>query len=80
MHKAVPVHAALTSLARRLAVAAGALTALVSLLHDAPVRIACLRGALAFAAALLVARWARLALERSLQHDHEAASSAPSEP
>ena len=33
----------------------GALTALVSLLHDVPVRIACLRGAAAFAVVLLEA-------------------------
>jgi hypothetical protein len=43
----------------------------MSLFHDAPVRIASLRGALAFAATLLVASAARRALERSLQRDRE---------
>ncbi len=49
--------------------AAGAGTALLSLFLDAPVRIACLRGALVFAVLLLVARWSGQVVERSLAHD-----------
>jgi len=66
------VHSAIQgfiALARRLAAFAAALTAFVSLLHDVPVRIACLRGAAALAAVLLVARAGRFALERSLEAD-----------
>jgi hypothetical protein len=60
---------ALVALGRRLAVFAGALTALVALLGDVPVRIACLRGALALVAVLLLARAGRFLLARSLEAD-----------
>ncbi len=66
---AAVAHSALVSLGRRLAVSAGAAAALVSLYFDVPVRIACLRGALVFAAALLVARWSSQMLEHSLAQD-----------
>ena len=65
---------ALVALGRRLAAFAGALTALLSLLAHVPVRIACLRGAAAFAVVLVVARAGRLALERSLEADRTRAS------
>lgn len=65
---------ALVALGRRLAAFAGASTALLSLLAHVPVRIACLRGAVAFAVVLLVARGGRLALERSLEADRARAS------
>ena len=60
---------ALSVLGRRLAAFAGALTALVALLAHVPVRIACLRGALAFAGVLALARTIRFALERSIAAD-----------
>lgn len=60
---------ALSVLARRLAAFAGALTALVALLAHVPLRIACLRGAIALAAVLALAGVARFALERSLAAD-----------
>ena len=66
MHSAIQ---ACVALGRRLAAFAAALTALVSLFHDVPVRIACLRGAGALVAVLLVARAGRFALERSLEAD-----------
>jgi len=66
VHSATP---ALVALGRRLAAFAGALTGLVSLLHGVPVRVACLRGALAFAAVLLLGRAGRAVLERSLAAD-----------
>ena len=43
----------------RAAVVAGAASGLVALLVDAPVTVACLRGGLAWAAAILVGRLAR---------------------
>jgi len=60
---------ALSVLGRRLAAFAGALTALVALLAHVSVRFACLRGALAFAGVLALARVARVALEHSLAAD-----------
>jgi hypothetical protein len=65
---------ALVALGRRLAAFAGALTALLSLLAHVPVRIACLRGAVAYAVVLVVARGGRWALERSLEADRTRAS------
>jgi len=63
----------LTAIGHRLAVAAAALVGLVSLLGDAPLRIACLRGALTWGAVLLVARLARGVLVHSLAVDRERA-------
>ena len=60
---------ALRVFGRRLAAFAGALTALLALLAHVSVLFACLRGALAFAGVLALARVARLALERSLAAD-----------
>jgi hypothetical protein len=63
---------ALSAVGRRLAAFAGALTGLVALLAHAPVRVACLRGALALAGVLALARAARFVLERSLAADQSA--------
>jgi len=53
------------ALGRRLAVAAGALAALVSLFADAPVWVAALRGTLTLAAVLATVRAGRALLARS---------------
>lgn len=45
-----------TSFGKRLAVVAGTLTALISMLFEVPVRISCARGALACLSVLLVVR------------------------
>ncbi|MEW6073163.1 MAG: hypothetical protein AB1726_11315 [Planctomycetota bacterium] len=58
--------AAWRSLSHRLAVAGGCLAALVSLLNHVPVRTASLRGAVAYAAVLVVAKLGLFALERAL--------------
>lgn len=55
-----------TSLGQRLAVALGAATAVVSLLWDTPVRVACLRGGAAWLALLLWTRIGRWLIERTL--------------
>jgi hypothetical protein len=52
-----------------LAVAAGSLAALLSLLSHVPVPIACLRGAAAWALVLVVSRIGLVALERALTLD-----------
>jgi len=68
---------ALSFLGRRAAAFAGALAALAALLAHAPVRIACLRGALAYAAVLALARGSRAVLERSLSADHVLSADRP---
>lgn len=60
---------ALVALGRRSAAFAGALTALVSLLHHVRVSVACLRGAVAFAVVVVLFRAVRFTLERSLAAD-----------
>jgi len=64
----------LQALGRRVAVASGAAVALVSLLSNAPVRIACLRGALALGAGLLIVRLGRGLVLHSLRADRSAAA------
>jgi hypothetical protein len=56
-------------LARRVAVAAGAFAALVSLLNHVPVSVAAMRGAAAFAAVLVIAKVGLAALSASLHAD-----------
>ncbi|MDA1263445.1 MAG: hypothetical protein O2816_00030 [Planctomycetota bacterium] len=51
-----PLELAWKAFAHQVAALAGATAAVVALWNDAPVTIACLRGALAWAAALLTAR------------------------
>lgn len=58
------VGSGLSALGRRVAVGSGALIALVSLLVDAPVWVASLRGAATAVAGLLVVRIASATLER----------------
>ena len=53
------------SMGHRAAVAAGALAALISLFHHVPVSIASLRGAGAYIAVLLVAKYGLVAFERA---------------
>lgn len=69
----VRLHPTWHSLARRSAVAAGALTALVSLFEHAPVWVASLRGAAAYFAVALAARYGLAALEQALSADAERA-------
>ncbi len=54
------------SLGHRFAVAGGCLAALISLLNDAPVLTASLRGAAAYAVVLVVAKLGLVALEHTL--------------
>jgi hypothetical protein len=63
------VQSSLAALALRLAVFAGALTALISVGFQVPVRIACLRGACAWAGTLFVGVLARGLLQHSLRAD-----------
>ena len=73
-----PQHARVCQAARaiggRLAVAGGALVALVSLLQHAPVTLACARGAGTLVALVLGTRLAVAALERSLRFDRRASA------
>lgn len=63
------LHPSWQALVRRLCVTAGALTALVSLAQHTPVWVACMRGALAFLVARLVARWGLMLLAEALAAD-----------
>jgi hypothetical protein len=65
-----------SSFGRRLAVAGGALVALVSLLHHVPLGITTLRAGAAFLAVSLGSRLGWLALDRSLAGDAEGARRA----
>ena len=65
----LPLDRAWKGLAGRAGASLGALTALLSLLRDAPVLIACLRGAGVFAAVLLLSRIGAAALDRAVQVD-----------
>ena len=72
-----------TALGHRVAATLGASTALVSLLFDASLRIACLRGALAWLALLLVTRaggWLLVRTEVSLETADPQSGAAPTEP
>jgi len=60
------------ALTKRLAVAAGSLAALISLLHHAPASIASLRGGVAWIVVLTVSRAGLFALERSIAFDRAA--------
>lgn len=62
-----PLAAAWLGLSRRVAVAAGALAALVSLIFDTPVWVASLRGAGTWFAVLVLAHVSRSALVASLR-------------
>lgn len=72
----ITAHKLLTTwfaLGKRGAVAAGALAALVSLLHDAPLWVATLRGAAVWAAVLALACAGRAWLARSILPNEERA-------
>jgi len=62
---AVPLGRVWTAFGHRAAVVAGALAALTALIQHVPVRFACLRGALAWAAVLLVTRASLWLLQRT---------------
>ena len=62
-----PLGLAWLALAKRVAVAGGALAALVSLIYDAPPWVACARGALTWLALVLLARVSRTLLVLSLR-------------
>ena len=66
---AVPLGRVWQAFGHRAAVVAGALAALAALIVHAPVRIACLRGALAWAAVLLVIRASLWLLQRTSLED-----------
>ena len=68
-----PLGIAWLALAKRIAVAAGALAALVSLIYDTPLWVASLRGALTWLALVVLARVSRTLLVMSLR-------SAPTKP
>ena len=68
----VSLQAAWRPLARRVAVAAGCFTALISLLHHVPVSVASMRGAATFFAVVLVAKLGLSAVEASLAADRRA--------
>ena len=63
-------------LARRVAVAGGCFTALVSLLNHTPVSVASMRGAATFAAVLVIARLGLQAVSASLAADQRAGRGA----
>jgi len=65
------LHQAWHALATRLAVAAGTLAAIISLMQHTPVWVASLRGAIAFFIVRTVARWGLTALGVALQADRE---------
>jgi len=66
---AVPLGRVWQAFGHRAAVVAGALAALAALIVHAPVRIACLRGALTWAAVLLVIRASLWLLQRTSLED-----------
>lgn len=66
---AVPLGRVWEAFGHRAAVVAGALAALAALIVHAPVRIACFRGALAWAAVLLVTRASLWLVQRTSQED-----------
>lgn len=70
----VSLHSDWRQLARRLAVGAGALCALLSLIQNAPPHVASLRGALTAAGVLAVARLGLFALERAVAADRQRAT------
>ena len=57
------------AITRRLAVAAGSLAALLSLLHHVPVSVASLRGGAAWLLVLVLSRLGWFALDRALDFD-----------
>jgi len=63
-------------LARRVAVAGGCFTALVSLLNHTPVSVASLRGAATFAAVLVISKLGFQAVSASLAADRRAGQGA----
>ena len=65
------LHRAWYALATRLAVAAGTLAAIISLMQHTPVWVASLRGAIAFFIVRTVARWGLTALSVALRADRE---------
>ena len=65
------LHQAWHALATRLAVAAGTLAALISLMQHTPVWVASLRGAIAFFIVRMVARWGLTALTVALKADRQ---------
>lgn len=69
--------ASLEPLLRRIAVAAAAGTALVSLFQHVPVWLACARGAGSLVCVLLVGRLGLFALERAALAEQTAQSQAP---
>jgi len=71
-YDAVSLRSAWRSLGHRLAVAGGCVAALVSLLNHAPVLNASLRGVVAYAAVLIVARLGLFALQYSLRLERTA--------
>ena len=66
---AVPLRRAWAAFGHRAAVIAGALAALTALIRHVPVRVASLRGALAWAAVLLVSRASLWLLQRTSLED-----------
>ena len=74
------LHPAWQALATRLAVAAGAIVALVSMLEHTPAWVASLRGALTFFVVRTVARWGLTALEQALSADHASRDGDTEEP
>ena len=76
---AVPLGQVWAAFGHRAAVAAGALAALTALIRHVPVPFACLRGALAWAAVLLVTRASLWLLQRTSLEDGppESASGNP---
>lgn len=63
------IEAAWSALGSRIAVAAGASSALVSLLHDVPPHVAAVRGAAAWAVLLAITRLGLAALSRAIELD-----------
>lgn len=73
------LHTAWRALGQRLAVAAGAVTALASLFESAPAWVASLRGALCFFIVRTVWKWGLVALEAAMQSDHKARATKQAE-
>lgn len=73
-HSDLPARDAWRAMGHRAAVAAGALAALISLIHHVPVSVASLRGGLAWLAVLVVAKLGLVAFERACSLERRAAS------
>ncbi len=77
----IPLRPLWGAVGSRAAAIVGALVALTALLFDAPVEIACLRGALGWAAVLLAGRAVRWLLERvEVQEKKEPPAEAAEDP